>query len=1135
MSIHAALTHHTSYRYDRPVLLDPQIVRLRPAPHSRTPILSYSLQVAPKPHFLNWQQDPQGNFLARLVFPERVTHFEVTVDLVADLETINPFDFFLEPQAESWPFAYDETLSDELAPFRIVQEPGPLLAALLAETRRRFGGPPPRTVDMLVAINRTLHERIAYVVRAEPGVYAPEETLALARGSCRDSAWLLVALLRHLGYAARFVSGYLIQLAADTKPVDGGPAGPEVDFTDLHAWAEAYLPGAGWVGLDATSGLFAGEGHIPLAATPSPQSAAPVSGSFSVEEGAESHFTFEMKVRRISETPRVTKPYTPQQWQEILARGEAVDAALRETDVHLSMGGEPTFVSATDREAAEWSREALGPTKRIYAGRLLRKLFPLWGPGAALTSGLGKQYPGEPLPRWALHAHWRADGEPVWNNPDLLASDDDTDDATAADAERFAQALAERLGVPPDLVRPAYEDIHYYLWREGRLPANILVEDAKLRDPLERTRFARIFSRGLAAPVGSVLPLRRSLCGGRPCWESARWFFRDDILFLIPGDSPIGLRLPLGSLPWVEPERIEEEYELDPLALREPFPPRTETPGPGPEEPGIVRTALCVEPRGGRLHVFYPPLYDALHWVEITAAVEETAAAFGRKVVLEGYLPPEDPRLIHFSVTPDPGVIEVNIHPAASWGEMVERTRQLYEAAREVGLSAEKFLLDGRHVGTGGGNHMAMGGPTPAESPFLRRPDLLKSLLGFWHNHPSLSFLFSGLFIGPSSQHPRVDEAREDAVNELEIAFRQTGRLAQTPPWLVDRLFRIFSGLFVDPSSQHPRVDEAREDAVNELEIAFRQTGQQAQTPPWLVDRLFRNVLCDMTGNTHRTEFCIDKLYSPESASGRQGLVEFRAFEMPPHPEMSSAQILLLRSAIAAFWKQPYERRLVRWGARLDEFLLPHYAEADFRDALEELGGYGFPLEPDWFAPHIAFRFPKLGEVTVRDLQLELRQALEPWHVLGEEPAAGSTARYVDSSLERLQVKVDGWVSERYLLACNGAALPLQRTETQGQYVAGVRYKAWQPYSALHPTIPAHGPLVFDVYDRWNGRSLGGMTYHVVHPGGRANLELPINANAAEARRRVRFWPFGHTPGPCPEPQPLPGPEEPRTLDLRRR
>ncbi len=1107
MSIHAAITHRTSYKYDRPVTLGPQTIRLRPAPYARTPIISYSLQVSPKPHFLNWQQDPQGNFLARVVFPERVTHFDVVVDVVADMATINPFDFFLEPQGETYPFLYDDVLAEELAPFRVLNKPGPLLTALIEEMRATFAGKNPRTVDMLVEVNRVLHERVSYVVRMEPGVYAPEETLGLGKGSCRDTGWLLVNLLRHLGLAARFVSGYLIQLTADVKPVDGGAAGPEADFTDLHAWAEVYLPGAGWVGLDPTSGLFAGEGHIPLAATPSPQSAAPISGGYTAEDGTEAEFDFHMEVRRVSETPRVTKPYTPRQWQDILARGAAVDRTLFKSDVRLTMGGEPTFVSATDHEGEEWNIDALGPTKRQYAGQLIRKLTPLWGKGAALTYNMGKHYPGEQLPRWAIHAHWRADGEPVWKNPELLASDDDTDNATAADTEVFAQALAERLQVDPGLVNKAYEDIHYYLWREKRLPANVIVEDSKLNDPLERARLAKVFGQGLASSVGSVLPLRRVIMDGARRWQSGKWFFRDDVMFLIPGDSPIGLRLPLESLPWAELSHIEQDFELDQFAPREKLPRRDsmqmtrerygkgsiegfrpvpqDAPVVGREEPGLVRTALCVEARDGIIHVFYPPLYDVADWLELTAAIEETAAEFDRKVILEGYLPPEDPRVTNFSVTPDPGVIEVNIHPAGSWGEMVERTGQLYEAAREVGLATEKFLLDGRHVGTGGGNHVVMGGATPADSPFLRRPDLLKSMLGFWHNHPSLSFLFSGLFIGPSSQHPRIDEARDDAVNELEIAFQQVGR--------------------------------------------------QAQTPPWLVDRLFRNILCDITGNGHRTEFCIDKMYSPNGGSGRRGLVEFRAFEMPPHAEMSAAQMLLMRSAIAAFWERPYERSLVRWGTRLhDEFLLPHYNEADFKGALEELAAYGFPLDKEWFAPHAEFRFPKLGEVAVRDIQLELRHALEPWHVLGEEQTAGGTARYVDSSAERLQVKVNGWVDERYVLACNGAAMPLQRTETQGEYVAGVRFKAWQPYSALHPTIGAQAPLIFDVYDRWTGRSLGGMTHHVAHPGGRAYEDFPVNSNSAEARRRSRFWAFGHTPGACPEPQPVPGPEYPRTLDLRR-
>ncbi len=1097
MSIHAALTHRTTYRYDRAVSLGPQTIRLRPAPHARTPVPAYTLAVAPKPHFLNWQQDPQGNFLARVVFPEKVTHFEVTIDLVADMATINPFDFFLEPQAETWPFTYDPVLEEELAPFRRTDPVGPGLAALLAEVPRGAQ----RTIDMLVALNRMVQARTNYIVRMEPGVWPPEQTLAEGQGSCRDSAWLLVQLLRNLGYAARFVSGYLIQLVADVKPLEG-PEGPSADFTDLHAWAEVYLPGAGWIGLDATSGLLAGEGHIPLAASPTPQSAAPISG---LVEPCEVTFDVAMSVRRVSETPRVTKPYTEEVWQDILSAGARVDRALVAGDVRLTMGGEPTFVAATDQEAPEWNTAALGPTKRRFAGALMRRLAPLWAPGAALHHGQGKQYPGEPLPRWALSAHWRADGEIVWRDPGLLA-DPDRDRGTAGpeDATRFTAALAERLRVDPAMVLPAHEDVHYYLWREHRLPANVMVEDNRLRDPLERARMARVFAQGLAAPVGCVLPLRRFAANGVRRWQTGRWFFRGDTLFLVPGDSPIGLRLPLESLPWADPDRREHEYEADPFAPRAPLPRQAALrrahersaggfepvigqtlPLHGQDAPEVVRTALAVEPRGGLLHVFLPPLHAAEDWLDLLAAVESTAAEAGQKVILEGYLPPSDHRLLHFSVTPDPGVIEVNVHPAATWAEHIARTEELYAEARRVGLAAEKFMLDGRHVGTGGGNHVVMGSGRADDSPFLRRPDLLKSLLGFWHNHPSLSFLFSGLFIGPTSQHPRVDEARDDAVNELEIAFERI-----TP---------------------------------------FRDT------PPWLTDRLLRNILADMTGNTHRTEFCIDKMYDPAGPAGRRGLVEFRAFEMPPHARMSAAQMLLMRAAVAAFWQTPYDRRLVRWGTRLhDDFMLPHYVETDFRNSLEELAALGVRLDPSWFAPHLAFRFPIVGEATVADVTLELRHALEPWHVLGEEVTAGGTARYVDSSVERLQLRALGLVEERFSLACNGIGIPLSRTERAGEYVAGVRFKAWQPPSALHPTIPAQTPLVFDLFDRWSGRSLGGLTYHVAHPGGRNYETFPVNANEAEARRRARFFPFGHTPGAMAEPVATPAKEHPRTLDLRR-
>ena len=595
-----------------------------------------------------------------------------------------------------------------------------MLAALLADVPREKI----RTIDMLVDLNQRVQKLVAYIVRMEPGVWTPEHTLAEKKGSCRDSAWLLVHVLRHLGFAARFVSGYLIQLVADQKPLEG-PEGPTSDFTDLHAWAEVYLPGAGWIGLDATSGLLAGEGHIPLAASPDPMSAAPISGGV---EQAEVAFDVEMKVARVFESPRVTKPYSEAQWRSILAAGHRVDQALEEGHVRLTMGGEPTFVSATDMDGAEWNVDALGPTKRGYAGRLLRKLLPLWSPGAAITHALGKHYPGEQLPRWALNAHWRRDGEAVWRDIGLLASDDDHGTANAATAQKFCEALAERLQVPPSLINPAYEDIHYYLWKENRLPANVLAEDSKLKDPLARDRMARVFGQGLNATIGSVLPLRRVAANGTRRWQSGKWFFKPGVLFLIPGDAPIGYRLPLESLPWADPARIEYDFERDPFAAEEKLPPRQSyrrvvsdpsgAAGPGHgyygdlargpglvpqslpeigrEEPNLVRTALTVEARGGKLHIFFPPLYAAEDWLDLAAAIEDTAEEFHLQVVLEGYQPPRDPRLNQFSVTPDPGVIEVNVHPAENFTEMVERTTQLYEVARETGLATQNSCsMDG--------------------------------------------------------------------------------------------------------------------------------------------------------------------------------------------------------------------------------------------------------------------------------------------------------------------------------------------------------------------------------------------------------------------------------------------------------
>ncbi len=1115
MSIHVALHHRTTYRYDRLVALGPQVVRLRPAPHSRTAVLSYALKAEPKQHFINWQQDPQGNHLARLVFPEKTDLFEVTVDLVADMTVINPFDFFLEPAAEEWPFTYDASLAAEIAPFRKLEPAGPLLTAWLAKVDRGKQ----RTVDFIVGLNERLQKDIGYIVRLEPGVQTCEQTLALAKGSCRDTGWLLVTIMRHLGFAARFASGYLIQLTPDEKPLDG-PEGPTHDFTDLHAWCEIYLPGAGWIGLDPTSGLLTGEGHIPLACTPEPSSAAPIEGAV---EKAEVEFSYDMKVTRVRETPRTTKPYTDEQWAGLLGVGETIERHLFQ-DVRLTMGGEPTFVSIDDMDGAEWNTLALGPEKRRKAGVLFRKLADRFAHGPLLHYGQGKWYPGEQLPRWALGCHWRKDGEPIWRDPHLYAVEDKPVGATPEAAQRFAFAFAQRLQLDPSYLFGAFEDTWYYLWRERRLPSNVAIDDAKLKDEMERERLARVFEKGLETAVGTVLPVQREV-NGRGRWKSGPWFLRSEKCYLIPGDSALGYRLPLDSLPWATAADAGFIAEPDPMVTHPNLPPidafrrspmlrhqerglpnepegdsevRREAwrralapdlaprPGIGQSAGNMVRTAMAFEPRDGHLFVFMPPTERTEDYLELLTAVEDTAEELGQPVFIEGYPPPgSDPRLLSFSVTPDPGVIEVNIHPSSNWRELVDKTEIVYEEARTTRLGAQKFMVDGRHTGTGGGNHVTLGGPSAAESPLLRRPDLLKSLLGYWINHPSLSYLFSGLFIGPTSQHPRVDEARNDALHELEIAFRQI------------------------------------------------QPGRQ--TPPWLVDRIFRNLLVDATGNTHRTEFCIDKLFTPDAASGRRGLLELRAFEMPPHWRMSVAQQALLRGLVSKFWDRPYERQLSRWGTRLhDDFMLPHFVWQDFNDVLADLGEAGYRFQPDWFAPHFEFRFPRIGEVAQRGIELELRHALEPWHVLGEEPGGGGTVRYVDSSVERLQVKVAGLNEARHVISCNGWKVPLRATGTVGEYVAGVRYRAWPPVNALHPTIGVHAPLTFDIYDGWNGRSLGGCSYHVAHPGGRNYDRMPVNANEAEARRRARFFPIGHSPGESPAPRAIDNPEHPLTLDLRR-
>lgn len=1097
MTIRVAIRHKTTYRYSRPVDMAPHVFRLRPAVHSRTPIEAYSLKLTPAKHFINWQQDPFGNFLARIVFPEPVKELDVEVSVIADMTVINPFDFFVEDYAEHYPFEYDAALRQQLTPYLAITEDGPRLRQWLTSIDRSHNS----IVDFLVTLNVQLQEAIAYNIRMEPGVQSCEETLEKAIGSCRDSAWLLVQILRHLGLAARFVSGYLVQLTPDQKSLDG-PSGPEADFTDLHAWAEVFVPGAGWLGLDPTSGLFAGEGHIPLACTPDPASAAPVSGAFTGEAKVE--FLFDNSVTRIHEDPRVTRPYSDAQWQAIMQLGERIDIQLQQDDVRLTMGGEPTFVSIDDMDSAQWTVAADGKDKRTRAEVLLHRLWQHFAPGGLLYYGQGKWYPGEALPRWAWGCFWRTDGKPLWRDTNLLANATRDYGHTYNDAQHFARALAAQLGLQNDFLTPGYEDTFYYLYRETELPINIDPLSAELKDPLERQRLANMLKRGPDTPTGYALPLRYDNTKSR--WQSSRWEFRLGRMYLVPGDSPMGLRLPLDALPWQDPDKREPQHER---SLFEPLPPLGDNYGEitrrysvqhdaqtlHPEiheqhansetSDEIIHTALCIEARAGCVHVFLPPLTHLEHYLDLIAAIEASAKETKLPVIIEGYAPPNDPRLLRLMVTPDPGVIEVNVHPATDWQQLVNNTHELYDIARESRLGTEKFMLDGRHTGTGGGNHVTLGGPTPSDSPFLRKPELLRSLLTYWQHHPALSYLFSGMFIGPTSQAPRVDEGRDENLYELEIAFAQM------------------------PKGEVPQ--------------------------PWLVDRLLRNLLVDVTGNTHRAEFCIDKLYAPHSASGRLGLVELRAFEMPPHARMSLVQMLLLRSFVAWFWHAPYRKPLVRWGTALhDRFMLPHYVRNDMHDVTCELNRAGYNFELAWLDPFFEFRFPHYGSLQVQDLSLELRMALEPWHVMGEEVTAQGTARFVDSSVERLQIKLSGASDGRFVVTCNGRRVPLKNTGTQSEYVAGVRYRAWQPPSALHPTIGVHSPLVFDIIDTWNGQSVGGCTYHVAHPGGRNYETFPVNAYEAEARRIARFWQTGHTPGKLDIPPDDINPDYPYTLDLRR-
>jgi uncharacterized protein (DUF2126 family) len=1079
--VRVLVQHRSRYRYPRPALLGPHLVRLRPSDHARARIESYKLAVSPE-HRLHWQRDPHGNRVARLTFKagQEIRELEVLVELAVDVGPVNPFDFFVDDRAKHLPFRYPDALESELGAFLDRSDPayrmGPLAEELLAKVPATGD-----TVGMLVEVNRLVRERVNYVIRDEAGVWTPEETLANGRGSCRDSAVLLVALLRARGIAARFVSGYLIQLT-DEGMIPNEPKGVARDVVDLHAWAEAYVPGAGWIGLDGTSGLLTGEGHIPLAATATPAHAAPLDGTSNV--GAES-VEFATTIARLGHEARPTAPFTDEIWGELLAASDHADQVLARAGVELTVGGEPTFTARDGVAAPEWQGGALGHDKWRKGRALADELRDRLAPSGAVLHRMGKQYPGESMPRWALDIIARRDGAPLWPDRELRAS------GSIADAKHFGETLAEILGMR-ELVHPAYEDPWEVVRSEAVLPPELDPTKAGLDDPEERQRLAKILDHGVGRAVGWVLPLARDTSGSAP-WLTEAWKFRRGHLFLLPGDSPVGLRLPLGSLAasvapslWaddlsVPDPRRDKDDEAEQDALRRAAP----TKRADRYEPGIgIRTALAVEPRGGELWVFLPPLPRFADFCELLAAIDEARVATGVDVNLEGYGPPPSPSLRRFAVTPDPGVLEVNLPPAYSGREAADLHATVFDAALSVGLTAERYMLDGRMAGSGGGNHITLGGAQTASSPWLGRPELLASLIAFTQHHPSLSYMFTGMFVGPTSQAPRVDEARHDALYELEIA-----------------LPKLFT----------------------------------PGTPMWQVDALLRHLLVDVAGSTHRAEISIDKLFDPGTPFGRQGLVELRAFEMPPHPRMTAAQVVLVRALTAAFTTEPYNHSLVRWGAELhDRFLLPYFMWRDFEDVLGYLSARGVALPTEAYRPFVELRCPLVGTLDVGSGRVEVRNAIEPWHVLGEEATQTGTSRYVDSSMERIEIRAHGLDEERYLIAVNNVALPMRRTASRDVRVGGVRFRAWCPPHALHPHLGIHHPLRIDIVDTWAKRGVIGGAYHVWHPEGRAFDAPPLTRVEAAARRAQRFTIEGPSPWPLRARHVEPHPEQPYTLDLRR-
>lgn len=1024
MSNRIALRHRFEQRFDRRVSLSTHWLRLRPAPHAKG-IVAYSLRIDADPHFINWARDPYENEIARLDLPEPIARLGFDVELLVDLTPVNPFDFLVEPYASRYPFVYPEDLRKELTPYLRVEPAGPRLMAWFESLDRE----PAYIAEHISKISAQIQQGFSVTGEISLGSVDLEAVLERAGGSPWELAWLLTLCLRHLGLAARFTSGYRTWLSAEANVPDQ---------VVLHAWSEVFLPGAGWVGLDPSAGLFTAEGYIPLASAPVPMSTLPIVGD---DPQCPATVMETLSLRRLEPKP-LAWPYGEGTWADIRALGRFIDTETRAGDLPLAVGTALSFVAVCHGHAPEWSVTALGPSKRLMAEDLIKRLWPKLAAGGVLHQGQGEWYAGEALPRWRLNCFARSDGRPTWMNPDLLCHRRQAFAVSDDDAKNFAEALARKLGIAAGFVIAAHEDGLHELWTK-RVPFPCGPSADDLRDPERRRILAARLSGTHDEPKGYVLPLRWDPTQNR--WASGAWEFRRGGLYLTPGDSALGYRLPLDSLPAgdegapeTDPERCQfDERPVLANLCGEPSARFTQLNAPlavtdsadGAWQPARPpRTALCIEMRDGQLHVFMPPLTHLEHYLDLVAAIEATAEESDICLALEGYEPPEDYRLLRLTIEPEAGILKLWLPAAKTFDQQLGWLQIAYEEAARAGLRSERMMADGRRLPAGGRMDLVLGGETPADSPLLRRPDVLRSIISYWQRHPSLSYFFAGRSVGPGGPGPRPDEGRDDAIYELAIALERM------------------------PESSYPF--------------------------PWMPDRLLRHLLADPAGDIRRAEIRIDTLYPPDRSSLRLGRATLRAFESPPDVQMAALQVLLVMSLLRRFARTPCRAELVEWGPELhDRFMLPHALWDDLRTVIGDLNEAGYPFRLEWFEPFRELHFPVLGCLQIGDLKMELRAAHEPWPLLAEEITATGKARFLDSANQRLEVRCWGFSPDRYALVCNGRRVPQRATGVHGEYVAGVRFKASNPPATLHPTKPPVAALVFDLIDTWTGRVLGGFTY----------------------------------------------------------